>query len=420
VTKPISTGHVTATVTTCGVGTASGDAPENAGDKIAKFMSRVVPWPTNGSGYIGLHWHLPGSPFRGRSVSTVDEFLSAMETVAVTNSNIYFCLSQQAIKDARSAKTATYLKAIWLDVDVKAPPKGYATLEEAYEAVTAFVKQYNLPAPSAVVQSGGGLHVYWISNRPLSVSEWHPYALGLKSAAQAFGLRCDAGITVDAARVLRVPGTKNFKTTPPRPVKYAGGDTDYDFAADLTALRSLTPPVVASQTTNGSPPPNGKLSAGVKGEFPPLDPKPIFKGCPWLLNALRTAGRDYDQPQWHLSTLCATFMENGHDIAHQMGNQHPGYSRGTTDSLWERKYRDRADKGIGWPSCRAIQDAGSRFCEGCSHFAKGKSPLNLALPTARADQKSTVGPTVQSKINPVAALMSCATKAQTKKSCCSP
>ena len=119
----------------------------------------------------------------------------------------------------RHQKDAVALKAIWLDIDVKPPPKGYATLEEAQDALTAFVKAAGLPPPSAVVSSGGGLHVYWISDKPLTPDEWRPYAEGLKAAAINFGLRCDTQCTVNAAQVLRVPGTFNHKTVRSRAVK---------------------------------------------------------------------------------------------------------------------------------------------------------------------------------------------------------
>jgi Family of unknown function (DUF5906) len=119
-------------------------------------------------------------------------------------------------------------------------------------------------------------------------------------------------------------------------------------------------------------------------EFPPLKSEPIFAGCAWLRSALETGGNDYSQPMWNLTTLAATFLEDGNALAHKMGNQHPGYSYETTEALWARKNRERIDKGLGWPSCTAIQAAGCTACAGCPHLAKRKSPLHLALPTPPA------------------------------------
>src|SRR5260221_12989853 len=39
---------------------------------------------------------------------------------------------------------------------------------------------------------------------------------------------------------------------------------------------------------------------------------------------------------------------------------------------------------MGYASCAAIRGAGCSVCAACPHLSKGKSPLNLGLPSARA------------------------------------
>src|SRR5262245_26897013 len=269
-------------------------------DAIKDFMSRVVPWPSaQGDGYVSIHWHLPGQVFCGRSTRNTAEFFAAVEEVRPLNQNIYFCLSRQKLKGGtRKQEHAIDLKAIWLDIDVKPPPKGYPTFHEALVALANFIKHYHLPSPTAVVLSGSGMHVYWISDRPLSVGEWQPYANGLKTAALSSGLRCDAGVIADAARVLRVPGTKNFKTDPPKRVRISLlRDKDIDFAADLKMLLDLSPPL----GTNGAgvDPFNGQkvatafahldpksLGEGIeRTELPPLPLEPLIKECAFIRKA---------------------------------------------------------------------------------------------------------------------------------------
>jgi hypothetical protein len=116
-------------------------------------------------------------------------------------------------------------------------------------------------------------------------------------------------------------------------------------------------------------------------------------------------GKDYAQPLWNLTTLAATFLEDGHARAHKMGKHHPGYSRESTDALWERKNHERKEKGLGWPSCTAIQSNGCTGCATCPHLSKGKSPLHLALPAATPDLDNILGQVEEGKINPVAAMM---------------
>jgi hypothetical protein len=220
---------------------------------LKDFMVRVAPWPMNDEpGYINLEWQVR-NPHREkpvwiiRSVQQVEAFLALVEQKsnekAVTN--IYFCLSRQSQPDHRSKKYATYFKAVWIDLDVK--PNGYAGIEDALNALFDFIKHTHLPPPSAIVISGSGLHVYWISTRNLTIDEWQPYADGLKAAALSFGLKCDAGVIANAAQVLRVPGTRNCKTDPPKRVYLSMlQDEDIDFAAGLKMLLGLSPPASAS------------------------------------------------------------------------------------------------------------------------------------------------------------------------------
>jgi hypothetical protein len=168
---------------------------------------------------------------------------------------------------------------------------------------------------------------------------------------------------------------------------------EYDFNEALAFLRGIAP-VPVSQTSTlpegfaGKKPifvGTDKLSDGIERESRPLPLAPIEKGCAFIREALETGGKDYAQPMWNLTTLAATFMEDGHALAHRMGQNHPEYTAESTDELWARKNRERADRRLGWPSCKTIQANGCRDCATCSHFAKGKSPLNLGLPDPNAE-----------------------------------
>jgi hypothetical protein len=134
-------------------------------------------------------------------------------------------------KAVRKAANALWLNAIWIDCDVKAgDPKHYHTLTEAWDAIDAFRLKVGLPAPTMTVHSGGGWHIYWASDKPLPTAEWRAYADGLKALLLREGIKCDTGLTTDAARLLRVPGTLNHKYTPPRPVELFHFGQLYDCA----------------------------------------------------------------------------------------------------------------------------------------------------------------------------------------------
>ena len=388
---------------------------------VSAFMAAVVPWPESDAdpGSINLHYSMPdknkpgqlakgmGWPFRD-----VDTFVGRAAWVQQTDNfkDVWFCTSRQSKsgvsksgkpKAIRLAANATALKAIWIDVDIKADdPKHYGTGPEALKAVLAFQTRVGLPPPSAIVHSGGGLHIYWISTTPLLPNEWEPYAQGLKALLIKEGIKCDSGLTTDRARLLRVPGTLNHKPeyNPPREVKllttvvqqydFAKLDFLKDHVAEVSQKKTPTVvPLLAEGRTwknFGKPHPDfaqlaGEpgLGAGLEQDHKPLDPFPIFKQCGFYRNALANGGKDYDQTLWMYSILGTTFMENGKAFAHEISKGHATYSPNDTDAMYDRKLGERADRGIGYPSCAAIAGAGCEACKTCPLFQKGKSPLNI-------------------------------------------
>ncbi len=130
--------------------------------------------------------------------------------------------------------------AFWLDLDcgeAKADSgKGYSHIAAAHVAVTAFLESTKLPVPTHVVNSGGGLHVYWVFDKPLQRDEWQVTAGKLKALTHALGLLADDSRTSDIASVLRVPGTLNFKYDPPRPVALLQKSAPVVLASMLDAI----------------------------------------------------------------------------------------------------------------------------------------------------------------------------------------
>jgi hypothetical protein len=389
-----------------------------------KFLENVLVWPGSAQapGWINVHvnakntdpnknggksW-VVGWPFK-----TIDDVVSRVGWIETTTDffNVWVCMSQQShaepkpngrLKAVRKAANATLLKSIWIDCDVKAnDPKHYGTLQDAWAAIRAFQQKVGLPTPSVLVNSGGGLHVYWTSDKPLTPDEWRPYAEGLKQLLLNEGVLCDTGLTTDIARILRVPDTLNHKYDPPRKVELLHCGAPYDFAATMGLLRGVvasTGPVESVDPTFDAPDaafaglkPDDALQAGATFGSHLVDPIPIFgsKGCGFLREALLTGGKDYDNPQWNLSVLCTAFMEGGDAIAHKISQGHATYTAADTQALYDRKVADRADRGIGYPSCAAIAGAGCKHCQTCPHFSKGKSPLNIR-PLSQAAVTATV------------------------------
>jgi hypothetical protein len=276
-------------------------------------------------------------------------------------------------------------------------------------------------APSRTVKSGRGLHFYFCTDVPRD-----QFTALQKALANKVGT--DPAVH-DLPRVMRLPGTLHLKDpTNPRLVKLSRSKKSPRWKfSELVATLGLSSTASALKPYAGATPakqsnvilldpalfpkrpipPEGieSLAEGIeREEMPPLDPRPILMGCGFFREAFRTGGSNYAQPLWNLTTLGATFMEKGEQLAHDFGNKHPTYTPDNTKAMYERKMRERQQKGLGWPSCNAIQTEGCKLCATCKHFGKIKSPLNLALPMTRP-KKEMVVHAKESRIDPVSALL---------------
>jgi AAA domain len=402
---------------------------------IQAFMAAVVPWPvsSNDAGWVNLHWSFPdknstavpktnvlkgGKPYKDIADFIKDVAWRLQRPEGFKD--MFFCTSMQrdhktnpngTRRAAKSGAAALALKSIWVDIDVKAgDPKHYHTEAEALKAILLFAKTVGLPEPSAIVRSGGGLHIYWISREALTPQEWLPYAQGLKNLLIANTILADTAITTDAARILRIPGTLNHKPKYPQPMPVELIDLSlktYDFPSKLAFLHRSTGPTVAPTAAPGQhsiwaegvdpasfragPSPLFKgllqeepgLSAGIdKFADNLVNAMPIFRkkedgGCGFYREAFATGGKNHNQPLWNLAVLGSTFMENGNAIAHAISKGHAEYSEVDTQALYDRKMAERHDRGIGYPSCATFEANGSSACATCPLRAKGKSPLNI-------------------------------------------
>ena len=146
----------------------------------------------------------------------IQKFYGSLDSVAETAANFdlegrdaYFALGTFVDGTNRKADNVQHLRSLFLDLDC-GKGKPYATQHEALIALREFYTKYKLPRPT-VVDSGYGVHVYWTLDKSYSREEWLPVAATLKASCLQEGLEIDPAVTSDAARILSVPDTRNFK-----------------------------------------------------------------------------------------------------------------------------------------------------------------------------------------------------------------
>ena len=158
---------------------------------------------------------------------------------------------------SRNAINAVRLKSFWLDVDAHGTGP-YETPEHALDAVKKFIASNHLPKPKYVNMTGQGVQAFWTLKEALAKTDWQPVADDLQELAKRWELDADS-ITADAARILRMPGTFNFRD-PDNPVeavlyetKAGYVDLDAFHAAIKAALAKLPPLPSKPKSTNNLP-----------------------------------------------------------------------------------------------------------------------------------------------------------------------
>ena len=117
----------------------------------------------------------------------------------------------------RTKEAVAYVGALWVDVDAHGDGK-YGSVDEAKAGVKDFLAKTGLPRPTHLSMTGHGVHLLWATD-DLPVDQWQPLANALWEVISRSGLDADS-ITEDSARILRLPGTANFRNPEcPKPVR---------------------------------------------------------------------------------------------------------------------------------------------------------------------------------------------------------
>lgn len=98
-----------------------------------------------------------------------------------------------------------------------------------------------VPEPSALVDSGGGIHAYWLLDAPWTLHSDERLAAARHIQQAWVGLVGGDASVHDLPRILRVPGSLNLKYEPARPVQWL--KLDLGRLYPLPALTAHLPPV---------------------------------------------------------------------------------------------------------------------------------------------------------------------------------
>ena len=143
--------------------------------------------------------------------SNTDEAVDLVEKLK-TRGNVY--VSMGTLKEGAVDRTIASIESmhgLFLDLDCHGKVGDYTCFKNANVALRQFCSAAALPKPNYLVDSGHGLHAHWAFDEPVDREDWELLAQRFKNLTAAFNLKSDMNVTADPARVLRVPGTINFR-----------------------------------------------------------------------------------------------------------------------------------------------------------------------------------------------------------------
>jgi len=347
-----------------------------------KFLSLALPANDGAAFYCAFDLQARHHTYH----KTLDGLEHELHAIDARGHDAYFCTALLS-RQERNGLNAVSKQAFMLDIDYKdiddPDPARYAQRKLALLRRT-----YSLPVPTMVVESGGGVHIYWSLTAPLAPAVWKQYGTALKAACAAVDFKVDPTVPADVVRLLRCPGTKNYKYAPPRAVTWVETGVQYAVEA-FASLAPTSAPVVPAVPGNAL----ALLDISLKPTHKTYWIESIVASgeCVLFANALRPENQQPDQMSeglWVDLLATCSKAEDGRQYAHAVSMHDTArYGEGAAVeaklSAWAGQQHPR--------TCAVMAAHGK--CGGCKHQTGAGSPIRFGyMPPENASAASAPDP----------------------------
>ncbi|MBQ9662310.1 MAG: DUF927 domain-containing protein [Oscillospiraceae bacterium] len=315
---------------------------------------------------------LPGARCIHLPVAEVDKAAEVIERLG-KESNTYYnlALRKDGLGDFNRGgeEDVQTVVAMFSDIDVKGPAHKQTDLPETKEEVDDFLASLPLK-PTYIIESGNGVHAIWLLDEPYNITD-HDSLLRIKGISHGFGAylmregrkwgwKLDP--VQDITRMLRAPGTLNFKSDPPRECRV----TEYnDVRYPLSTFEQYKAPVPKIEAITVEP---GSIGSAER-----------MRGkCAFIDDCINNAFH-LPEPEWHALLSIVALTEDGQAKAHEWSGEYYAYNAEEV----ERKIR-RAMEEKKPCSCEYIRDHLCFDCPkgGCMNGDKtARGPIAFAFLT---------------------------------------
>ena len=317
------------------------------------FVEEVFPE----GGFIEFRTFAPGK-------NTVRDFFGTEDCEGIENYlakypvNTFFGVAARKTKGGKKDDVA-YSRVVWIDKDID--KDGDISTEEFIRKLSDF----RFP-PSYIVNSGHGIHAYWLLKEPVDTPE---ELIRLEELNKSLARYFSTDLNVcDFSRIMRVPGTINQKPGMV-PVKCdflkVDGLVQYNF-------EDLCEEFPAENSDTGPAGDHAGLSSSIKPQsFSEEIIDRVIEECAFLRHT-RDDAEKLTEPEWFrmINNLMAI---GAREKIHELSRPYSGYSRKET----ERKIEHCIKDSHGPNTCEDIQNYYTG-CDNCIWRGKVKAPAGIA------------------------------------------
>jgi hypothetical protein len=320
-------------------------------------------------------------------IATREEAQTLIDKYLARKQDVYFAVAK--FKEPTKGRVQTNvqaLKAVWLDIDCgekKAEvnektgrPDGYIDQAAGAEKLREFCETVGLPQPT-LVNSGRGLHAYWVLDRVVTREEWRPVASRLRQLCDKQEFYVDPSV-FEEARILRVPGTFNYKDDPPKPVSVITVAPEINFT-ELKDILGVKETVALDETApRRKSMLMGQLQDNVQSNFAKIMRRSAEgKGCQQILDCYVNRAT-LSEPRWFDALSVAAHCYDRDTAIHILSDGHPDYNR--------EKVEDKVEHIEGPHSCAVFERTNPGGCDGCPFKNQIRNPINLGKELVEFDE----------------------------------
>ena len=356
----------------------------------AKFLQAIC---GQGNGYLSISYtmdsHLKSLRtdfIEASDIAAVEKHLASLPTGAQVVFN--FARLAKKLTSGRGKITDTHaFSVIGMDIDIAEPNKPNKSLPADIDEAVAALESLQLP-PSIYVNSGSGLHAYWVLEEDLIVTDESDLKHAREFVANFYrGLvsnlpQYNFDHTQDLARSFRMPGSTNLKDpTNPKFVSVRELHSERIYSHDEIIDASVS--VAAKERAVKI------ASVDVDDVNLDVDLDLMAAGCGWVRDALKHGDIATYETWWGMASLLSN-VDDGLEIYQEWSKGHPDYDLEVTEVQFHQVDANKSRRtcvGLSQyptsPVAGALVDGVNKQCTKCVFREGIKSPVELGIPGIR-------------------------------------